>query len=290
MTLLHSIRNSQILRWPLLATAKLLLRPLKTGPAILRRAAYDAMPVPYLVTGHPELFVVSTADKVIGRELFLHSEFDFEKLQKAVAILEREGLPRPNHLIDVGANIGTIVIPALKRGLMRTATAIEPHPENLRLLHANLALNELTQCVKVLGIAVGNEVGNSLFLKESATNSGNHMIGKEGIEVQSERLDDLEFPGHSSLLWMDIEGYEGHALAGASRLMATGIPLVFEYNPVLLAHSSGMTYLLQALEGRRLFDLKKHTGDETSTEQLSLRYTGGEDFTDILAVVDVRTS
>ncbi|MFO1211291.1 MAG: hypothetical protein U1E74_01225 [Paenacidovorax caeni] len=51
---------------------------LKTGPAL--RRVYDAMPVPYLVTGRPEHFVAATADKVIGRELFLHGEFDFAKL------------------------------------------------------------------------------------------------------------------------------------------------------------------------------------------------------------------
>src|SRR5699024_10081937 len=139
MTIANSIRNSKALRRPLLTVSKLLLTPLRSGVALLRRAAYDAMPVPYLVTGHPEQFVVSTTDKVIGRELFLHGEFDFVKLQTALAILLREGWPTPVHLIDVGANIGTITIPAINRGLMQTATAIEPHPGNLRLLRANLA-------------------------------------------------------------------------------------------------------------------------------------------------------
>ena len=137
------LRNSRLLRRPLLAASKTLFSLLRGGPPLLRRAAYDAMPVPYLVTGHPEHFVVSTADKVIGREVFLHGEFDFAKLQTALAILAREGHPAPTHLIDVGANIGTITIPALKRGLIQTATAIEPHPHNLRLLRTNIALNGL---------------------------------------------------------------------------------------------------------------------------------------------------
>lgn len=33
-----------------------------------------------------------------------------------------------------------------------------------------------------------------------------------------------------ALLWMDIEGYEGHALRGAPNLLAAGIPVVCEYN------------------------------------------------------------
>lgn len=125
MSLPNPIRNSQVLRRPLLAASRALFLLLKSGPALLRRAVYDAMPVPYLVTGRPEHFVVATADKVIGRELFLHGEFDFAKLQTALAIIEREGLPRPQHLIDVGANIGTIVIPALARGLERVMNFAE---------------------------------------------------------------------------------------------------------------------------------------------------------------------
>lgn len=170
-----------MLRRPLLAVSRAVFSLLKTGPALLRRAVYDAMPGPYLVAGHPEHFVVATADKVIGRELFLHGEFDFAKLQTALAIIEREGLPRPQHLIDVGANIGSIVIPALARGLIQSATAIEPHPTNLRLLRANLALNGLSERVRVLAQAVGAESGASLFLTESSTNSGNHSIGRTGL-------------------------------------------------------------------------------------------------------------
>lgn len=36
-----------------------------------------------------------------------------------------------------------------------SATAIEPHPTNLRLLRANLALNGLSERVRVLAQAVG---------------------------------------------------------------------------------------------------------------------------------------
>lgn len=284
MSALDSLRNSKLLRWPLLAASKLLLRPLQAGPALFRRAAYDAMPVRYFVTGHPEHFVVSTADKVIGRELFLHGEFDFGKLRQALAILEREGCRRPSHLIDVGANIGTIVIPALKRGLMRSATAIEPHPDNLRLLHANLALNELSHRVKVLGIAVGDETCDALRLEESATNSGNHMISRQGIPVQCARLDELDLPTQGALLWMDIEGYEGHALKGASMLMASELPLVCEYNPDFLLRSNGMAFFRQALDGRRIFDLKEESQTETTLDDLCARYAGGADYTDIVAI------
>lgn len=285
MPLLDSIRNSQMLRCPLLAASRFLFSLLKAGPALLRRAAYDAMPVPYLVTGYPEHFVVSTADKVIGRELFLHGEFDFSKLQTALAIIEREGLPRPQHLIDVGANIGTIVVPALVRGLMQTATAIEPHPTNLRLLRANLALNGLSERVRVLAQAVGAESHASLFLTESSTNSGNHSIGRTGLPVASTRLDDVDWQHDGALLWMDIEGYEGHALRGASNLLAAGIPVVCEYNTGYLENSGGMNWFREALTGRQIFDLKHGVkAEKIGLNELAIRYPTAREFTDILSI------
>lgn len=285
MSLPDPIRNSQVLRRPLLAASRALFLLLKSGPALLRRAVYDAMPVPYLVTGRPEHFVVATADKVIGRELFLHGEFDFAKLQTALAIIEREGLPRPQHLIDVGANIGTIVIPALARGLMQSATAIEPHPTNLRLLRANLALNGLSERVRVLAQAVGTESHASLFLTESSTNSGNHSIGRMGLPVASTRLDDVDCPHDGALLWMDIEGYEGHALRGAPNLLAAGIPVVCEYNAGYLENSGGMNWFREGLEGRRIFDLKQgEKAVEITLDQLAVIYPAGSGFTDILAI------
>lgn len=278
------LRNSTLLRRPLLAASKGLFSLLRGGPPILRRAAYDAMPVPYLVAGHPEHFVVSTADKVIGREVFLHGEFDFAKLQTALAILAREGQPAPTHLIDVGANIGTITIPALKRGLLQTSTAIEPHPHNLRLLRANIALNGLEERVTVLAQAVGDRSGVTLHLHESATNSGNHSIGAEGIPVPSSRLDDLDLSSAPSLLWMDIEGYEGHALEGARRLLAFDTPIVCEFNPVFLRNSQGMKKFILALEGHQIHDLAGRNYESTSIESLCRKLAGRSIHTDILAI------
>ncbi len=282
MQVADRLRNSKLLRHPLLAASRTLFSLLRGGPPLLRRAAYDAMPVPYLVTGHPEHFVVSTDDKVIGREVFLHGEFDFAKLRAALAILRREGHPAPTHLIDVGANIGTITIPALKRGLIQTATAIEPHPQNLRLLRANIALNGLEDRVTVLAQAVGNRSGVTLLLHESATNSGNHSIGAAGIPVSSSKLDDLDLPSVPSLLWMDIEGYEGHALVGAERLLGTGTPAVCEFNPAYLEQSGGLELLKKSILNHKIFDLKIPNSKNINLEDLTNKYRNTNDFTDII--------
>lgn len=285
MSLSRTLRNSRLLRKPLLAVVEAFLKPLTTRIPLLRRAAYDVEPMPYLVVGDWEKYVVSTQDKVIGRELFLHGEFDFHKLVTAFEILHREGHPAPTHLIDVGANIGTIVIPALTRGLVKSGTAVEPHPENLKLLHTNLALNGVADKVRVLAQAVGAESMATLLLQESSSNSGNHSVGDKGIPVLSTRLDDVESPRSDALLWMDIEGYEGHALQGAKNLIAKGVPVVCEFNPHYLTESGGTKLLYDALSGHRFFDLKQGvTSIECSLDELQSKYLATFDFTDILAI------
>lgn len=286
MALPHFIRESRLLRWPLLAMNRAVFSLLRTGPAVLRRATYDAMPVPYIVTGYPEQFVVETRDRGTGRMLFLTGEQDFWKLEVALAILETEKLPAPTHLIDVGANIGTIVVPAIKRGLFTTATAIEPHPGNVRLLRTNLALNGVDDRVAVLNQAAGRESDGRLFLHEVEDDSSTHSIGTDGLPVRSSRLDDLEFPSQS-LLWMDIEGYEGHALDGAQSLLSSGIPLVAEFHPEFLAQSGGLQAFLHALENRRLFDLQAPDRKETTMDAINQRLAGKPkrlQWTDILAI------
>ena len=150
-------------------------------------------------------------------------------------------------------------------------------------MHANLALNDILSKVNVLAVAVGDSTGDTLRLKESATNSGNHSIDTEGIPVSSMRLDDLEIPPNS-LLWMDIEGYEGHALMGAMDLLAAGTPVVCEYNPSYLLRSGGLPKFQKALLGRRIFDLKGGSEKEITLEELVSNYPDGPDFTDILAI------
>lgn len=281
--MLKYLKNCKLLRWPLITICKILLCFLNSKIPLIRRAVYDTMPVPYIVTGDEEIFIVSTSDKVIGREIFLHDQFDFDKLKLAIAILSREGLAVPQHLIDVGANIGSIVVPAVRRGYFQSATAIEPHPENLKLLRANLALNNLCDAVNVLGVAVGDESGITLRLSESKHNSGNHSIGGDGLEVKSICLNELDIPLKDSLLWMDIEGYEGHALAGASKLICGGMPFVSEFNIEFIKNMGGLEYFYKAVENKRIFELNGD-GREIKVDDLFSAEWGKGEYTDILAI------
>ena len=109
----------------------------------VRSLAFDTAPPKSLLlsTIGEESYVVSSDDKVIGRDIYMTGSFDFGKLKKSAQFLGPDW--SSDLLIDIGSNIGVICIPAVKRGLFRSAIAIEPEPFNYRLLCTNIQLNGL---------------------------------------------------------------------------------------------------------------------------------------------------
>jgi FkbM family methyltransferase len=211
---------------------------------------------PYLATVAGEaLFLVKTEDKHIGRSLFSkRGRGELAVLGRAVAAIE--GLLGPSAVaqrsfVDVGANIGTTTIPALLSYGFDTAVAIEPEPENVRVLRLNVLLNDLEERVTVLSVAASNEVGQS-DLVVNRSRGGKHWIATDRsklrrkhhaentmLRVATVTLDQLVEDGviepeRTGLVWMDAEAHEGHILQGASSLLGRGTPLVLEWNPVIL--------------------------------------------------------
>ena len=83
----------------------------------IRKAIFDTSePNTILFSrGVNENFILQSNDQVIGRTVYATKKpFDFDKLTKVLKILN---LKKNELLIDVGANIGTICIPAIKRNL-----------------------------------------------------------------------------------------------------------------------------------------------------------------------------
>jgi len=110
----------------------------KIDSEIIRNAEFDALDPARefsIATYGPEKYVVINTDKAISKILFVTGSFDFEKVEKVVAIIRNQNDNfRSDTLIDVGANIGTVCIPAIKRGFVTHAIAIEPERLNYRVL------------------------------------------------------------------------------------------------------------------------------------------------------------
>jgi hypothetical protein len=110
------------------------------------------------------------------------------------------------------------------------------------------------------------------------------------IEVQSIKIDSLDgLKGNPALLlWVDIQGYEGHALLGAQRLLAEKPPLVLEFWPYgMLRSDSFLALRSSTVHYSGFFDLAKPMhGLRKMTELGNLfdEIGSGGQFMDILVI------
>jgi FkbM family methyltransferase len=209
-----------------------------------------------------ERYLVHCKDQVIGRELFISGQFEFEKVERALALVAAIRGKRVEALVDVGANTGTVCIPALARGLVDQAIAIEPDPINSRLLRINVLLNEVESKIQIHQSAAGEHDDALLVLEQSADNWGDHRISVAGdggefneqnrkrLTVPSNTLDKMvpgNFANRQTLVWMDTQGYEGFVLKGASKLLREQVPVVAEFWPYGFKRSGSYEAFRQSL-------------------------------------------
>jgi FkbM family methyltransferase len=125
---------------------------------------------------------------------------------------------------DVGANAGFFTLLMSKLvGPAGRVHAFEPHPRNLENLHRHLALNNVAN-VTVHPVAVGDKTGKATFHCSDDSATGRLARGGE-LTVDCVALDDLDIPPPNTVK-MDIEGGEGLALCGMTRILRTARPFL----------------------------------------------------------------
>lgn len=232
-----------------------------------RSHRFDALPAQFAIGCHPqESYVVATSDTIIGKRLFSRGTFDLQKLERAFEILRVEQPDAmPEVLLDVGANVGSICIPAVRRGMVKRAIAFEPDAENFRLLRINVLLNAVEDRVECHEVALG-EVAGVATLAFNPDNHGDHRIvaavppGIGSREVAVHVLDSYlpQGAGNTWMVWLDVQGFEPEVLAGASRAMAAGWPIVMEFTPGDMASRGTFGKLMELIRQSpytRFFDL-----------------------------------
>jgi FkbM family methyltransferase len=196
-----------------------------------------------LVDFHRERYKVFAKDQVISRELYIRGQFDLKKLQRAHAHLFRVNRVLGQTLVDVGANLGSICIPAVARGYFKTAIAIEANLRTAEALRQNVLLNKLEPYITVYEIAAGKPNQGPVSIVEDGLNLGASRVvdsRESGDSAEVRELDDLVGRlDEIGLVFMDVEGYEGNVLFGARLILATRVPIALEFSPnLLVAHIS----------------------------------------------------
>jgi FkbM family methyltransferase len=162
-------------------------------------------------------------------------------------------LCKPGSVVaDVGANIGHyMMLFARHVGPNGLVLSFEPDPENLIELRRNVESHSLCN-VEVHAVAVGAaDVDVNL---QPGLNARVTLDGSGPVVVAQRRLDSV-VGGRLDLLKVDVEGYEGHVLAGATRVLRALRPRLFvEIHPWMLVPPYGVDDVVAMLAGtgRRL--------------------------------------
>jgi FkbM family methyltransferase len=161
-------------------------------------------------------------------------------------LLERFINPAQRNFIDVGANIGYFTCLMSKfAGSAGKVLAVEPEPNNLKLLRQNIAANNLKN-VEVFPCAVGASEGSVMLGLYKPSNRGRHSIldmnARSQVKVPVKTLDQIAGSSGSSvqywsLLKIDVEGYEAFVIDGAKETLPRVEALVMEFSPALLKQS-----------------------------------------------------
>jgi FkbM family methyltransferase len=223
--------------------------------------------------------LTSSSDLVIGQMIRDKGAFGEGDIDAALKFLEPLGKPASRKLfLDVGANIGTHAIHALKTNFER-AICVEAEPNNFRLLKINQILNDVEdRCSNVC--AAASDSRGELTFQLSPINHGDHRIvgnnagakelhGESGWKTQTVKSDTLDnlikSTGHKfsdiGLGWIDTQGHEGKVLSGAKHFLKAQVPFVAEFWPYGLERSKGWPAFRAALAGskRKIYDLRAST-------------------------------
>lgn len=147
----------------------------------------------------------------------------------------RERVRPGDVVVDIGANVGCIALmAAVLVGEEGLVVAVEPNPDNLRMLYAGIVLNRLHN-VRVVPCAAAS---GSEVVSLSDNRSNTHLLrarppGPRSVYAQTVSLDEsLAWLPRLDLVKIDVEGYEVAAFDGFRNLIERHRPaLVVEFNP-----------------------------------------------------------
>lgn len=160
--------------------------------------------------------------------------------EPAETALLRRILKPGMRVLDVGANIGYHTLLAAQCvGPTGQVIAVEPDPDNLRLLAANLAPEIAQGRVRVVPAALGASPGRTRLF--CAPSCGMHRLypsvvcGPDAVEVEV-TTGDLLHLAPLDLIKIDVEGFEPAAIAGLAATLKSSprVVLLMEFSPLAM--------------------------------------------------------
>lgn len=171
--------------------------------------------------------------EAIAFDLFINGIYEKETIEFFVKRTPSSGV-----FLDLGANIGSITIPLLKKRPDLTCICVEAAPWIFEYLGRNLLSNRLGSTVYSVNKAIWDKSGIQLPFYSPAEQFGKGSLSsvftKEAIQVETITIGDLLRGRNISrvdMIKIDIEGFEYFAFKGAENLLrqADAPDILFEF-------------------------------------------------------------
>jgi FkbM family methyltransferase len=175
----------------------------------------------------------------LQRVAFLTGGYEEDTVEFLLELRRMDG--RDAALLDVGANVGVITIPFVRKS-SALGVAVEAVPDNVVRLRTNLELNALGERVQVVPFALGATSGTAQIQVEgdlhAGEGTGTANILPDGStyecvrqEIVVRTLDELvesgELATRCSLVKIDTDGYDLKVLQGGTRFLERDRPVIF---------------------------------------------------------------
>lgn len=159
------------------------------------------------------------------------------------------GQAKRGTFLDIGANIGAVVVPIARANPFVSCFAFEPEPGNYLMLQHNLLRNGVVSNVQSFDCGLSAAKGSVQF-ELDGENFGDHRIrladvaaagpgllnehGRHTIDVKVDRLDALISPDrlvHPVVIKLDVQGAEALVVSGGQDAFKSADVLFLEYWP-----------------------------------------------------------
>jgi FkbM family methyltransferase len=239
----------------------------------------------------------------ITQEIFINDHYQDADLDQLMGRLKvHTDFTRPV-IVNVGANLGDVVLPLTRTG--KRIIAVEPNPETFARLEHNVRQNGLQERVTCCPCAIAEQEGTVELVMardpgNSELNDRQGRLGFEGRDVRQKsvavktiRLDGLLgslgiTPAEVALVWSDTQGFEAQVIASGTALWEKGTPVWVEIWPKGLACHGGTGQFLELCQRhfRRFLPASELTGEPQPVSELGalVAKLKESEFTDVLLI------
>lgn len=198
----------------------------------IRKIEFENFNEKFIFYSNKYNFILFARDKYISRETYINGPHDFNFFLKSQSILGR----KINYLIDVGANIGTFSIPAVKEAGIKKCIAFEPIKKIFDILNINIVLNGLENKFETYNYLISDDINESLSVTFNKNNYGDNKFrvikNKRKLKFKIQKLDHFfkKFNHDQLLIKIDVQGFEAKVLNSCHKFLSKKVPMIIEFD------------------------------------------------------------